>query len=235
MCASSFHLDRPWMFDRFKTPGSEGVSLGAASFTCTFSYLSLKEALLRRTTCPLWTEAWPPNKSMLFSCVDMERRKQMWRNEVEVAILVPGCRPASLKLQPTLSRSHKLFWGFKSKFRPRDHVHSFPTSTVNRDMLCQVLRHVCFLHFHQCAHAKTPSPCFSENQKPIKISSRPFSSQLVVQLFKISGLQGRHSNKTTVLIYCSCHICLSKATRARPPEYNRYGRWETKNTKTKTV
>lgn len=95
-------------------PGSEGVSLGAAPFTCTSPYLSLIKALLRRTTCPLWTEAWPPNKSMLFSCVDMRRRKQMWRNEVEVAILVPGCRSASLKLQPTLSRSHKLFWGFKS-------------------------------------------------------------------------------------------------------------------------
>lgn len=131
------------------SPGSQGVSLGAASFTCTSSYLSLIKALSRRTTCPLWTGAWPPNKSMLFGCVDVRRRKQMWRNEVEVATLVPGCRSASLKLQPTLSRTHKLFGGFKSKFQPWDHVQSFSISTVNGHMLCQVFRHICFLHFHQ--------------------------------------------------------------------------------------
>lgn len=56
----------------------------------------------------------------------------MWRNEVEVAILVPGCRSASLKLQPTLSRSQELFLGFKSKFRPKEETHAASGSHTHK-------------------------------------------------------------------------------------------------------
>lgn len=70
-----------------------------------------------------------------------------------------------------------------------------------------------FFIFTMCTHQQTPSPCCTQKQKQIKISSKLFfpPDNYSSNYSRSAVFQQSIQTTQTVLIYCSCHTCLSKA------------------------